>query len=117
VNKRNVAVIGLGALVALSSAYSQTTDFFELVKAGTPQHIQAAIDNGANVKARDKNGGTVLMFAADYNLNPEAISTLLKAGADAKVKDSAGKTALAYLQDKEDLVGFTAHEELQKASQ
>lgn len=114
---RIVVAVALASLVALSSIYAQTTDFFELVKTGTPQRIQAAIDKGADLKAQDKDGLTALMWAAGYNQNPEVISTLLKAGADAKVKDHAGKAVFDYALDNENLKGTDAYRRLQEASQ
>jgi hypothetical protein len=80
---------------AVASAYAQT-DFFELVKTGTPQEIQAAISNGANVWARGKNGLTPLMAAADQNRNPEVIIVLLKAGANVNAQDEYGWTPLIH---------------------
>jgi ankyrin repeat protein len=70
--------------------YAQTTDFFELVKTGTAQQIQAAMDQGAGdiVEARDEDGFTGLMHAAGFNENPEVITTLLKAGADLMARDT-----------------------------
>ncbi len=59
-------------------------DFFELVKTGTSQSVQAAIKRGAKVDARDNNGWTQLMWATAFNQNPEVITTLLAAGADPK---------------------------------
>ena len=70
-------------------------DFFELLEIGTPQEIQAAINKGADAKARDKDGRTALMFAAAYNQDPEVIATLLKAGADLEARETkSGWTAL-----------------------
>jgi ankyrin repeat protein len=86
VNKRRVIVAVLAVLIA-ASAYAQATDFFELVKTGTPQSIQATIDKGADLKAQDKDGCTLLMLAAANNPNPEVIATLLKAGANLKDRD------------------------------
>jgi ankyrin repeat protein len=77
-----------------ASAYAQTTDFFTLVKAGKPQQIQAAIDQGANVNAQDRDGTTPLMYAAIYNQNPEVITTLVKAGADIRARTKDGVTPL-----------------------
>jgi ankyrin repeat protein len=77
-----------------ASAYAQTTGFFDLARIGIPQQIQAAINNGADVNATDKYGMTPLMWAAEYNRNPEVITTLLKAGADLKAQDKSGFTAL-----------------------
>ena len=47
-----VAVV-LTVLLA-ASAYPQATDFFELAKTGTPQSIQAVINQGATVSARNR---------------------------------------------------------------
>ena len=77
--RRIVVTVALAFLFALASTYAQTTDFFALMKTGTPQEIQAAIDKGANIKAQDSLGRTPLMQAVRYNQNPEVITTLLRA--------------------------------------
>jgi ankyrin repeat protein len=87
-----VVTVVLAALVALAltgclSTKTPTTDFFELVITGTPQDVQAAITNGADVNARDKDGKTPLISAAQTNKNPEVITTLLKADADIEARD------------------------------
>jgi ankyrin repeat protein len=92
-------VFALAVLVALAGCLStntQTTDFFSLVKTGTPQSVQAAISNGAEVNARDEHGWTVLMVAAMNNPNPGVITALLKAGADIEARDSNGQTPLMF---------------------
>jgi ankyrin repeat protein len=82
VRKRMVVTVVLALLVAVSSAYAQTTDFLKLVQTGTPQDVQAAISNGADVNARDLLDMSPLMDAAWENSNPEVIIVLVKAGAD-----------------------------------
>ncbi|MDR0564096.1 MAG: ankyrin repeat domain-containing protein [Azoarcus sp.] len=57
-------------------------EFLRLCASGNVQQIQAAIRNGANVNARDKQGVTPLIVAAMRNGHPEIITALLKAGAD-----------------------------------
>ena len=95
--KRIVVVVALSVLVALSSAYAQTTDFFNLIATGTSQQIQAAIDQGADLKALDpKYSMTPLMYAATFSQNPEVIAVLLTAGADLKAQNKDGMTALMY---------------------
>ena len=91
--KRIVVAVALSVLLA-ASAYAQKTDFLELVKTGTPQSIQAALNKGADLKAQDKNGDTALMCAAVDNQNPKVITTLLKARADIKARDNDGTTVL-----------------------
>jgi ankyrin repeat protein len=88
VKKRNAIAVVLICLVALSSTHAQTTDFFELVQTGTPQTIQAAIDQGTDVSGSNKNGWTALMVAAANNQNPEVIAALIKAGADVTACDT-----------------------------
>jgi ankyrin repeat protein len=88
-------IAGALAVLLAASAYSQTTDFLELVKTGTAQSIQAAIDMGADVNVPDKNGMTALMYAAQHNENPEVFDTLLSAGADPNAIGAEGRTPLA----------------------
>ena len=99
------------ALISCPSASAETRDFLKLVSTGTPQSVQSAIDNGADITVQDKNGVTAL------NPKLEVISTLLKTGADGKAKDNEGKTAFDYAQDNEKLKGTDAYRQLQKASQ
>jgi ankyrin repeat protein len=71
-------------------------DFFELVGTGTPQSVQAAINQGADVNARDMYERTPLMLATEYNQNPEVIITLLDAGADVNARDNYVETPLMW---------------------
>lgn len=58
-------------------------DFLELVKTGTPEQIQTAIDSKEIVyKWNNVNISESLLLAAEFNSNPEVISFLLTAGAD-----------------------------------
>jgi len=95
-------VLAVLAVLLAASAYSQTTDElikndYKLVQNGTPQDVQAAISNGADIEARGNEGLTPLIWAAGSNKNPEVIATLLKAGADIEARDSYyGRTALMF---------------------
>jgi len=64
--KKQIVVAVVLSLLLAASAYAQT-DFFALVKTGTPQDVQAAIKSGAKVNAPNENGDTALMFAVIYN--------------------------------------------------
>src|SRR5271157_1930393 len=94
--RKRTGFMALAFLLALASAYGQTTDFLELVKTGTPQQIQVAIKQGVDLNAQDGLGVTALMFAARHNQDPEVITTLLEAGADLKAQSKAGVTALMF---------------------
>ena len=80
--------------------------------------FQVPLKDGADPKAHDTSGETVLMWAAAQNKNPEVISTLLKAGADARAKDSAGRTAFDYAKSNYSLrvKGTDALKQLEEAS-
>ena len=69
-------------------------DIFALAKSGTPEQIQAAINAGAKLDDRDKDGWTPLMWAAGFNGNPEVITALLNAGARLDDRDNFGMTPL-----------------------
>ena len=68
--------------------YARTTGFHKLLKTGTPQEVQAAINEGADLKAQDEYGMTPLLYAA-WNNDPEVIRALLKADLDVNSKDKA----------------------------
>jgi ankyrin repeat protein len=111
-------VLVLPTVLFAQNANAQgSKDFFQLVKTGTPQSVQAAISKGADVNAQNKGGLSPLMFAARYNQSPEVIMTLLKAGADAKAKNRHGKTAFDYAQKNASLKDTDAYRQLQEASQ
>ena len=99
--KRMVVAIVLAFVVALTlpgclSIKASTTDLFELVTTGTPQDVQAVIREGADVNAQDDSGMTPLMYAAEYNSDPDVITVLLTAGADVNVADNYGLTPLMW---------------------
>jgi ankyrin repeat protein len=56
--------------------------------------VTALLKAGADIEARDKDGGTALMYAAEYNQNANVITALLKSGADLNAQDKEDKTAL-----------------------
>lgn len=71
-------------------------DFFELVIDGSLEEVQKAVDTGADINARTKDGKTPLMYAAYGNKNPKVIKVLLDASADINARDKDESTPLMY---------------------
>ena len=66
-------------------------------KDATPQMVESAISDGADVNDKDIDGITPLMYAARHNQNPQVIETLIKCGANVNSRDDAdGDTPLMY---------------------
>ena len=83
-------------------------------KTATEVDVQAELDGGADVIARDEYGHTPLHWAAQHG-TPANTQALLDANADAKVKNEKGKTPwdLAYTNEK--LKGTKAYRALNDA--
>lgn len=78
------------------AVFADELNFLDLVKTGTPEQIKKIIASGADVNARDEDGGTPLMYAVVWNKNPEVIKVLIAPGADVKARDEDGWTPLMY---------------------
>jgi len=93
INLKLVRALLAIAIVCLFSWRAETAiddnAFIELARTGTPQEVQNAISAGANVNARDENGITALMAAAEINNNPEVITALIRSGADVNARNQA----------------------------
>jgi ankyrin repeat protein len=83
-------------LTSGSAAAMSGEDFLELCEEGSLQQIKDAIENGANVNAKDRLGTTPL-HVATWKPRPELITVLLEAGADVNAKDGEDWTALTNL--------------------
>ncbi|MDD5092531.1 MAG: ankyrin repeat domain-containing protein [Candidatus Wallbacteria bacterium] len=57
------------------------------------------LDNGADVNSADRNGKSVLMYAAEA-VNPQIVRHLLESGARVNDRDQGGKTALQCFREK-----------------
>ena len=87
-----------GASFAAQGAMSDE-EFLELCSSGSIPRIEIAIENGANVNAKDKDGVTALMRAARDNFHPVVLHALLGAGADVDARDKDGKRAVDHAQE------------------
>ena len=91
--------------------------FVKLSRTGPNRSIIAAINNGANVNARDKYGITPLMYAAaDFGDTRQLVEFLIKAGADVNIKDNYGKKAADYARENEKLEGTDILKRLENLS-
>lgn len=71
-------------------------EFLELCASAPSAEVEAAVEAGANVHAKDWFDVTPLMKAAEGNADPGAVAVLMRAGAKVDAKDKSGKTALMY---------------------
>ena len=74
----------------------------------TVADVQAELDGGADLMARNKYGETPLHGAAQYGTSAN-IQPLLDAGADAKAKNKLGKTPWDFAQENDKLKGTKAY--------
>jgi hypothetical protein len=72
-----------------------TPIFFALIHRNR-EMVEAMIEKGADVKARDRSGSTTLMWAAaDERGETGLLSELLKLGVDPNTRNNSGETALS----------------------
>lgn len=82
---------------------------FDAARNGSPADICTAFAAGAKVEAEDEIGTTALMFAAEYNTNPDVLKALLDAGAEVNACDNSGKKVDDYLNENERVAGSDAY--------
>jgi ankyrin repeat protein len=91
---KRIVIAAVFVVLLAASAFAQTADLSDLVKTGTPQDVQTAINNGADVNVKNTWGFTPLLYASQYNENPEVFTVLLKAGANLEDRTPYGRNAL-----------------------
>lgn len=65
--------------------------FFEVCSTGNAERVMDYIEAGASLEARDENGRTALMCAAQDNPDPKVIIELIRGGANVDAR-GRGKT-------------------------
>jgi ankyrin repeat protein len=60
--------------------------------------LEALVAAGGDVKAKDDNSSTPLLWAVQTGCSPSAASALLKAGADPNAKAKGGATPLMFAE-------------------
>lgn len=65
-------------------------------KSTSPKIIEALLEAGADLNARNYLGETALIMAVNTNPETRVISALLKAGADINARDYQGHSVLEY---------------------
>jgi ankyrin repeat protein len=60
----------------------------------SPEAVQVLLAAGADLEARDEDGGTALMYAASFSEDPKVAQVLLDAGADLEARSELGWTPL-----------------------
>ena len=66
---------------------------------GHTETVQAFLDGGVDVNAKDHDGATALMYALLIRGDAELVKSLLHAGADVKEKSDDGWTALMLAEE------------------
>ncbi|MHC4777564.1 MAG: ankyrin repeat domain-containing protein [Planctomycetota bacterium] len=69
-----------------------------LMRTETPEIIEALLDAGANLEARDETGQTALAAAANLGWDAK-VQVLLDRGADLEARDNSGNTPLEVAQE------------------
>ena len=89
---KKALMLSIGILIIPS--FISAESIFDVAKSGTPAQVRNALESGAKVESRDKDGETPLTYAAVSNQDPEVISILIKAGAAVDEQDNDGNTPL-----------------------
>ncbi len=92
--RTRITILLIALLIPLlASAVDINQELIKAAEKGDTAAVKALLDRGADVNAKDENGGTALMEAALLG-NNATVQALLEAGADVNAKNKYGRTAL-----------------------
>ena len=94
--KHTLLTLTITSLLAINAFADPIHD---AAKAGDLAAVQAQLDAGVDVNAKDWLGGTALLEAAIKG-HKEVVELLIAKGADVNAKDVDGKTQLDWASDK-----------------
>lgn len=94
--RMNIKRMGAQAskLLEEKTGLSPTEELLVIIAKAKPDKVRQLIQDGADVKAQNKEGLTLLIAAALQNTNPEVLGVLLEAGANLNAKNTDGWTPL-----------------------
>jgi ankyrin repeat protein len=108
--KRIVFIVLVAAFLwSCATTPMDDEEFLELVKTGSFKEVNKAIQNGADVNAKDESGKTPMMYVAEYGESPEVLQLLIDAGADVQVQNKEGHDAFNYIERNEALFNSDAY--------
>jgi hypothetical protein len=82
-------------LIACGAPWSQGDYNWQMEGPDASRLVQAMLDHGAKLEARDQDGLASLMYAA-YNNHKETVRVLIEHGANVNARDNDGSTPLQY---------------------
>lgn len=95
--KKIAFVAGLLGILAASALWAESSDerLIAAIRTQNLSELQMALENGANINAKDPNEKTALMLACSNQWFP-AVKMLVEAGANTSYKNDFGQTALMF---------------------
>ena len=93
--KLNQSLIVAVVFILTATCHAKANPLIEAASSGNTEKVQTLLAQGANVNAKDYNGGTALMAAA-FSGHTDTVQFLLAKGADIEAKEINGATALMF---------------------